>query len=163
MSTSEGFRLDHVGIVVRELGPWLDRFGRILRVDPAVAQISTVRDPESGELVEAAFLTVGANRLEFICPRPGSRSRFARHLEAHGEGLFHLSLYVEQFEEEVDAWRSEGAPVDTLTVRMTSPTDDPDAPPERVVDIAWLPPADTGGVNVELVDANPRPPDGPVG
>ncbi|HEX6869455.1 MAG TPA: VOC family protein [Micromonosporaceae bacterium] len=166
-----GLSIDHVGIVVRDVRTAVARFAGLLGLPDSALTVSTVTDPETGEAIDVGFLRIGENRIEFICPRPGSRSRFAEHLDRNGESLYHISVYVDEFGEAVDRLRGDGVAVDPLTVVMTSPAAVTEASvtegavtvaaaatvaPTRVVDIAWLPTELTCGVNVELVNAVAR-------
>jgi len=162
-------RVDHVGVVVKDLERALDSYAAVLDLPPEARTVSTVVDPESGEDIDVGFLRIGANRLEFICPRPGSVSRFAEHLNRHGEGIYHISVYVDEFGAAIDRLRGNGVAIEPFTVVMSPPAApapasapaDADAPahadaPKRVVDIAWVPTSLTCGVNLELVDGRAR-------
>jgi catechol 2,3-dioxygenase-like lactoylglutathione lyase family enzyme len=149
-----GMRIAHVGIVARDLPVALASFGDLLGVPAKDRTTFEAVEPETGEIVDAGFLNIGENRIGLICPG-GSTSRMATHLEKRGESLFHLAVWVDDFEAAVRLAAECDPTIDVHTVRMTPPLpgDEP-AAMRQGPRIAWVPPALTYGVNVELIDAN---------
>ncbi len=80
-------RIDHVGVVVRDidaaLGYFVDVLGLIVSVDVALADGST----------RLAYLETGDTTLQLVQPlRPGPLTEF---LDAQGEGLHHVCFAVD--------------------------------------------------------------------
>jgi methylmalonyl-CoA/ethylmalonyl-CoA epimerase len=135
-------RIDHIGIVVRNLDDaiaiWRDQLG--------FALLERVAIPE--QLVEAAFLDGGNGTIELIAPTDlhsgdeegGGKSGTARFLAARGEGTHHVCFEVEDIAETLRTLQSEG-------VRLIDET------PRRGVHgrIAFIHPKASSGVMIELL------------
>lgn len=134
-------RIDHIGIVVRNLDDalaiWRDQLG--------FALLERVEIPE--QLVEAAFLDAGNGTIELIAPTDlesgaegDSRSGTARFLASRGEGTHHICFAVDDLEATLAALQEEG-------VRLI------DERPRRGVHgrIAFVHPKATSGVMIELL------------
>lgn len=134
-------RIDHIGIVVRNLDDaiaiWRDQLG--------FALLERVAIPE--QLVEAAFLDTGNSTIELIAPtdlddssEEGGKSGTARYLASRGEGTHHVCFEVENIEQTLRALQEEG-------MRLIDET------PRRGVHgrIAFIHPKATSGVMIELL------------
>lgn len=126
-------RLEHVAIAVEDL-------------DTAVALYTTVLGrPESGrevvesEQVRIAFFEVGGPRLELLEPTAGD-SPVGRFLERRGPGLHHIALEVGDLDAALERCRA-------AELQTVGEAPRPGAGGRRV---AFLHPASTGGVLVEL-------------
>ena len=137
--------LDHVGIVVKNLDEAIKLYGNILRLTPSDMGIVTLRDLG----VKLALLPIGDNFIELLEPI-GTEGRFARHLREKGEGLFHLSIFTEEFDTEVKALKEKGYKFEEeATTQLFSGFN---------VRLAWLSPEETTGLWIELVDLASLPP-----
>lgn len=101
-----------------------------------------VRNPEHG--LQVVLLPIGDSFIELIEPI-GPESRFSRFLKERGEGLFHLSIFTEDFDAEVKSFKAKGFPVQEEEAKNLFPG--------YTVRLAWLPPEATRGHWIELVDA----------
>ncbi|MCS7295257.1 MAG: VOC family protein [Chloroflexota bacterium] len=122
-------KIDHVGIVVRDLQEALATYERNfgLKADPS-------RGGEVPALgIRNAFVPVGESDLEFIQPTTdqGPVAEFARE---RGEGQFLLSLAVDDLQAAVQHLRA-------LGYRVSDPNNG----------IAFVSPRATHGVNLQLV------------
>ncbi len=99
-------RIDHIGIVVKDLATALGTFER---------NFGFTSNPAKGGEVAALgikneFVPVGASDLEFIQPL-GEDGPVASFAKERGEGLFMLSLEVEDLAAAVESLRAQGARV----------------------------------------------------
>jgi len=134
-------RLDHVGIVVNNIDDALTSYTNMLGL--RVWDKGIVKIPEKG--LQLVLLQIGDNFIELIQPTPGSQNREARFLKERGEGLFHLSIFTERFDAEVEELKGKGFRVEEEEIKALFPG--------HTVRLAWLPPRDTRGVWIELVDS----------
>jgi methylmalonyl-CoA epimerase len=122
-------RIDHVGIVVKDLQTALETYSRNFgfKVDPS----------KGGDVpalgIKNAFMPIGESDLEFIQPttEEGPVATFAKD---RGEGQFLLSIAVEDIQAAVDALRAAGA-------RVSDPNGG----------LAFVSMKSTHGVNLQLV------------
>ena len=136
-------KLDHVGIVVKDIDEALIRYTKMLGLTPWDRGV--VEDSQNG--VRLVLLPIGDNFIELIQPI-SSENRFAKFLKERGEGLFHLSIFVEGYNTEISTLREKG---------YTVIEEEGKAFPEQTIRLAWLPPESTGGPWVELVDITTIP------
>lgn len=133
--------LDHVGIAVHSLADAVRLYGAALGLHVAE------RYDLAAEGVRIAFLPSGPVDLELLEPT-GDSSPVAKFLAAHGPGLHHLAFRVSDIGVAVAAAMAAGCtPVDPAPRRGA-----------RGHLIAFLHPATTGGVLVELVQSPSPPP-----
>lgn len=138
-------RLDHVGVVVKNLDEALKLYGDILRLSPW--DLGTIILKDLG--VKLALLPIGDNFIELLEPI-STKGRFARYLREKGEGLFHLSIFTEDFDAEVKALKEKGYKLEEeVTTQLFSGFN---------VRLAWLSPEETTGLWIELVDLASLPP-----
>jgi hypothetical protein len=164
--TNEPLQLDHVGIIVRNAQPWIDQLSRILRVEPTTAEHVTATDAESGEMLDLTFLPAGEQRIELICPRPGGASRFSEYLDAHGEGIFHISLRTPALSEVVNDLSDSDNPIPIVLADLWSgvranPVEEKE-PTDRNVALCWIPKEMCGGINLEIIESAGPPGSAPV-
>ena len=125
--------LDHIGIAVKDLEAALAFYRDALGLElEATEEIPSQR-------VRAHFLTVGESRLELL-EATSPDSPIARHLERRGAGLHHITLRVENI----------GAALAELKARGIRLIDEEPRPGAEESLIAFVHPAGTGGVLVEL-------------
>lgn len=128
-------RLDHTAIAVADLGEAIPRYCRLygLQAGPRL----TVPEQQ----VEVSFLTAGDTQLELISPTTAD-SGVARFLTSRGEALHHIAFLVADIRAELDQLAAEG-------IRLI----DREPRPGAHGLVAFLHPRGTGGVLVELVQA----------
>jgi len=125
--------LDHIGIAVKDLEAALAFYRDALGLEvEATEEIPSQR-------VRAHFLTVGEPRLELL-EATSPDSPIARHLERRGAGLHHITLRVEDI----------GAALAELKARGIRLIDEEPRPGAEESLIAFVHPAGTGGVLIEL-------------
>lgn len=122
-------RIDHVGIVVKDLGAALVTYERNfdLKADPA----------RGGDVpafaIKNAFVPIGGSDLEFFQPT-SAEGPVARFVQDRGEGIYMMSIEVDDLAAAVDHLRGLGA-------RVGDP----------VNGLAFVSMKSTHGVNLQLV------------
>jgi len=127
--------VDHFGIAVRSLEERLRFWADTLALE--VGGIETVES----EGVKVAFLQAGKIRIELLEPL-SAESPVGRFLDKRGEGVHHLALRVNDIEAALARLQDHGAKIVGSAPRTG-------AGGQRV---AFLHPASTGGVLLELVE-----------
>ncbi len=84
-------KLDHIGIVVRDLQRALEVYESAL--DLPLKEIVEITDQE----VRVAFLPLGESNIELVQPISDDTG-IARYLEKQGEGIHHICIEVEDIE-----------------------------------------------------------------
>jgi methylmalonyl-CoA/ethylmalonyl-CoA epimerase len=84
------------------VGPW-----RFYTLDPSNTYHMTLRGEPVTHAFRAAIAMIGDVELELIEPLEGA-SLYVEHLSAHGEGLHHIALDVEDFERAKSHLRQRG-------------------------------------------------------
>ncbi len=125
-------KLDHIGIAVQDL----EAAERIFQ--DVLGRPSYKHEEVLGEAVLTSFFKAGEAKVELLVPT-SPESAIARHLERRGPGLHHVAFQVDDLEAELDRLIELGYRV------VVEPKDGADG--KR---IAFLHPADTGKVLVEL-------------
>jgi methylmalonyl-CoA/ethylmalonyl-CoA epimerase len=125
--------LDHIGIAVKDLDAALAFYRDALGLD--------IEPPEdvASQQVRAYFTAVGDARLELL-EATAPASPIAKYIEKRGPGLHHITLRVPDLRAVVARLKSHG-------VKMI---DDEPRPGARGSLIAFVHPAGTGGVLIEL-------------
>lgn len=136
-------KIDHVGIAVSSLNDRLPLWAEALGL--SISGMETVAE----EQVKVAFLPLGDSTIELL-EATDDTSTVAKYIRKRGEGLHHLALEVEALEPALAGLRDHGVTILGGDQRMG-------AGGRRV---AFLHPADTGGVLIELVEKAPS--DAPV-
>jgi methylmalonyl-CoA/ethylmalonyl-CoA epimerase len=127
-------RIDHIGIVVRDVQEALTAYGAALGLP--LKEVADV--PDQG--VRVAFLPVGESNVELVQPTADDTG-IARFLEKRGEGIHHLCLEVEDIEAALARLKEQGVPLI-------------DRVPRQGVHgrVAFIHPKGMHGVLVELVE-----------
>jgi len=125
--------LDHIGIAVKDLAAALAFYRDALGLD-----IEGTEDVAS-QKVRAHFAGVGESRLELL-EATAPDSPIAKFLDKRGPGLHHITLRVDDIQAALDQLRAKG-------IRLIDEQPRPGA--ERSL-VAFVHPASTGGVLVEL-------------
>jgi methylmalonyl-CoA/ethylmalonyl-CoA epimerase len=139
-------RIDHVTMVVKNMEEALKSYEKILHLKPE----SNRNIGEMAECRVAMLKTPEGARIELLEPKTGIETRFSRFLKERGEGVFGLSIFVEDFDGEVKALKDKGVRVeDAYQVSIH---------PNYPFRIAWVPPEEGHGVWLEFVDSAALPP-----
>jgi methylmalonyl-CoA/ethylmalonyl-CoA epimerase len=126
--------LDHVGIAVRQIAETLKAY-RLLGIEPGQ------REVVADQGVELQMLPVGITRLELLQPM-NDDSPLSKFIQKRGEGLHHIALKVQNIEAVLESCKNNG-------IRLI------DEKPRIGAGgslIAFIHPASTGGVLIELVE-----------
>ncbi|MCL5117059.1 MAG: methylmalonyl-CoA epimerase [Firmicutes bacterium] len=126
-------KLDHIGVAVRDLEASLKAYETL---GLTVAH----REHVERDQVEVAFVPFEGGRFELLKP-DAETSPVGKFLAKRGEGIHHVALTVEDIQAEVERLKASG-------VRMIDAS--PRAGAEGTL-VAFIHPAATGGVLVELV------------
>ncbi|HKZ59973.1 MAG TPA: methylmalonyl-CoA epimerase [Candidatus Thermoplasmatota archaeon] len=127
--------LSHLGIAVKSIESTLGFFEGVLGL--SCEHVEEV----SSQKVRAAFLPLGATRLELLEPT-APESPIARFLEKRGEGLHHIAFEVEDAGAALEGAKAQG-------VRLVDASPRPGA---RGCLVGFLHPASCHGVLVEFVE-----------
>ncbi len=95
------YKLEHIGIAVKDLSTSNTLFERILGVGPYK------EEEVASEKVKTSFFQTGEAKIELL-EATGSESAIARYLEKKGEGIHHMAFEVPDIEAEMDRLRHEG-------------------------------------------------------
>ena len=129
-----GAILDHIGIAVKQIEDALKTY-KLLGIEPGH------REVVSDQGVELQMLPVGEARLELLQPM-NEDSPISKFIQKKGEGLHHIALKVPNIVAALKSCRDEG-------IRLI---DDQPRLGAGGCMIAFVHPASTGGVLVELVE-----------
>jgi methylmalonyl-CoA epimerase len=128
-------RIDHIGIVVRDIEAALKIYEKGLGF--TATRVEEVPD----QAVKIAFLPVGDSELELLEPtRPDTG--IARFLEKRGEGVHHVCLEVDDIEAALARLAAQGVELIDSTPRLGS----------RGQRYAFAHPKSTSGVLIELYE-----------
>jgi methylmalonyl-CoA/ethylmalonyl-CoA epimerase len=128
-------RIDHVGVVVKNLEETLKFFRQALDLEPS----NRVQTPT----MKAAFVDIGDGEIELLEPTE-PRLPLAKFLAEKGEGLHHISIQVRNVEETLDGLRKKGIKLIDEKPRIGF----------HGVNIAFLNPESTNGILIELCEAS---------
>jgi len=126
-------KLDHVGLVVINTGESLALLSKLFGFEVAESRA----EPEAG--FKSTLVSKGDVTLELIEP-VGPQGMIQRFVEKRGEGLHHISIQVEDLEEEMKRMK-------TLGVQFSSEK------PAMVEDtkVVFIHPRSTNGLLIELI------------
>lgn len=131
-------RVDHVGIVVRDLQAALTFYEGLLGRRCS----RTEEIPEQG--VTVAFLPTGDSEIELLTPN-STDSGVARFLEKRGEGMHHICLEVDDIEVTLAEMTARGVPLIDEVPRQGT-----------VGRVAFIHPKGANGVLIELIERSKR-------
>ena len=126
--------IDHVGIAVDDLEAAVERYRRMLGVEPAH------RERVEDQGVEEVLFPAGSSYVQLVGSL-GPDTPVGRSLAARGPGLHHIAYRVTDIDEALTHMRDEGAQLIDEAPRRGS----------RDTLIAFVHPRSMGGVLVELV------------
>lgn len=128
-------KLEHIGIATRGIdkavGFWRDALG--------LEEIETEEIEE--QMVRVALLPIGDSRVELLEPT-SEDSPIAKFLEKRGPGLHHIAMHVDDIRATLSRLKNSGARLIDETPRKGA----------GGCLIAFIHPASTGGVLLELVE-----------
>jgi methylmalonyl-CoA/ethylmalonyl-CoA epimerase len=124
-------KFNHVGIAVRNL----DRAIEFFQETYGAKQVWRKKNEE--EKMESALISIGQAQFELLASLE-PKSLIDRFIESRGEGVHHVSLEVDQFDQAIEAIKTKG-----LRVISESDTDDFKA--------AFIHPQSSFGVLTEII------------
>jgi methylmalonyl-CoA/ethylmalonyl-CoA epimerase len=128
-------RLNHVGVVVRNLDDTLKIYEGIFGLKPAV--VKTAMEGRA----RVAFVPVGDGEIELIQPLDPSLPQ-SKFLQTRGQGIHHISLSTDDIDSEVDRMRKEGVAFAAEAPRIGA----------HGVKIIFTKPETTDNITVELCE-----------
>jgi methylmalonyl-CoA/ethylmalonyl-CoA epimerase len=131
--------MDHVGIAVEDLEAAVERYRRLLGVEP----VHRERVQDQG--VEEVLFAAGDSYVQLLGAL-GPDTPVGRSLATRGPGVHHVAYRVDDVTAALEHFRDEGARLVDQTPRRGS----------RNTMIAFVHPASMGGVLVELVEERAR-------
>jgi hypothetical protein len=144
-------KVDHVILVVNDIETSLADYQKMLHLIPEAGAPESSRSIREMPLFRVVMLpSPSGARIELIEPKTQVDSRFSRFLQIHGEGVFGISFFIDDFDTEIDALKSKGTVVEVETQSVLYP--------EYPFRIAWVPPEEGHGVWLEFVDLAALPP-----
>jgi methylmalonyl-CoA/ethylmalonyl-CoA epimerase len=129
-------KIDHIGIVVKDLEKSLSRYQELL----GLKLMETEELEVAGDMYRVAFLPSRDVNLELVFTT-AKRGISAEFLRDHGEGIHHVAFEVEDLEETFNELRAKGAKFIWGKI----------VPGSRGSKIAYLEPEDMNGVYIELI------------
>jgi methylmalonyl-CoA epimerase len=126
--------IDHVGIAVEDLEASVERYRRLLGVEP------THREVVEDQGVEEVLFAIGASFIQLLGAL-GPDTPVGKSLASRGPGVHHVAYRVDDIEAVLAHLRAEGARLIDESPRTGS----------RNTSIAFVHPTTLGGVLVELV------------
>jgi methylmalonyl-CoA/ethylmalonyl-CoA epimerase len=128
-------RVSHVGVVVSDLDQTLKLYERVFGL-----RASVVKDAMGGK-VRAAFVPVGDGEIELLQPKD-PEIPLDKFLQAHGQGIHHISLSTDDIDSEVSRMKASGAGFADEAPKVGA----------HGVRIIFTKPETTGGVPFELCE-----------
>ena len=126
---------DHVGVVVKDTKETAERFSSLFGFKVAECQ----EFPEQG--FKSTLISKEKVTIELIEP-VGTAGIIQKFVQKNGYGLHHISLRVDDIEQEIEVLESKGAkPLNRKPTRITDTSE-----------IAFLHPSSTAGILVELME-----------
>jgi len=135
MTTSAPLKIDHIGVAVQNLDERKKLFGDILALPHKGEE--TIED----QGVRVAFFQIGETNIELLEPL-GEDTPVGKFLQKRGEGIHHIALAVKGIEDIIASLKNAG-------IRMIDEKPRTGAHGKK---IAFLHPASTGGVLLELCE-----------
>jgi len=128
-------RIHHIDVVVHDLDRAVERYRKVLGVDPSP------RESLPGRGIDLARFRIGETWLILVQPTQ-PESPVMRFLEDHGEGFFHMAIEVDDVESSSRNLRAQG-------VRLCNDTPRIGVEGWRLVDVEM---DETFGAMVQLVE-----------
>jgi methylmalonyl-CoA/ethylmalonyl-CoA epimerase len=138
-------KVDHVIMAVKNVDQALKDYEKILGLTPEGVRIRELPQARIGMLP----VPKGA-RIELVESKSADEGRHSKFLKEHGEGVIGLSIFIDDFDAEVERLKKKGVKVTVEEQKNLHP-----GYPFRM---AWVPPEEAHGVWLEIVDADALPP-----
>jgi methylmalonyl-CoA/ethylmalonyl-CoA epimerase len=129
------YQLDHVGHVVVDLEKAMKVYERL-----GIVPSRQMDFPEMGSRM--VFYPFGGIEIELIAPGGKGDDPASRCLKERGEGIFHLSMRVDDYDAEISALKKKGFSVREYTHET----------PEKTVRLAFLEPEEVNGLWIEFIE-----------
>ena len=126
-------RIEHIGIVVKNLSQSIDIYQRLLDAD------CYKTERVESEQVNTAFFKTGENKIELL-EATSSDSPIAKFLEKKGQGIHHIAFLVDDIYAEMDRLVKEG---------FVLLNDKPKKGADNKM-VCFVHPKDTSGVLIEI-------------
>jgi methylmalonyl-CoA/ethylmalonyl-CoA epimerase len=139
-------KVDHVGIMVKNVEEATKSYEDMLNLSPSSLGTVTL----SGMGIKIVLLPIGDTFIELVEPIK-KEGRFFNHLKERGEGLFHICIFADNFDSEVEKLKNKGYKVEEEAT--------PELFPGFTVRLAWLSPKETKGHWIEIADLSSMPPE----
>mgnify|MGYP001320514989 FL=1 len=130
-------KIDHLGIATKSITESLKFWGDALGLENVHTEVV------EEQKVRVAMLPIGESRVELLEPTSDD-SPISKFLEKRGGGIHHIAVEVENIAESLAKLKAEGARLIDETPRIGA---------EGCL-IAFVHPATTGGVLLELIEKN---------
>lgn len=127
-------RIDHVAVCVADIDEAAARWRAVLGIELSSREIV------ESQQTEAALLPIGETSVELISPR--GNAGLERFLGKRGPGLHHIAIEIEGLEQAIALLEGLGVPMIDRAPRIGA----------RGHKVAFVHPAATGGVLIELVE-----------
>jgi catechol 2,3-dioxygenase-like lactoylglutathione lyase family enzyme len=140
--------LHNIGLIVEDIEKTIQQYCDLLELDRAEIEIAEMKE----DRLKLAFVPIADTLFEVYQPI-GPAPRDARHLRemrTKGEGIFHLAFRIDDYDQEVEKLRQKGYVIEEDIVT--------DLDPGCRIRLAWVPPENTSGYWLELIDAATMPP-----
>ncbi|MBP1950851.1 VOC family protein [Virgibacillus litoralis] len=132
------FKLDHIGIAVRNLEDSIYFYETIL----GGSLIDRYKSDAKGVESEIAILEIGGNRTELLAPTNNTTSPIARFLKQKGKGVHHIAYHVGDLDKALEDLKNRDIRVLEDSLRTNKHG-------RRLI---YLNPADTDGTIIEYCD-----------
>jgi methylmalonyl-CoA/ethylmalonyl-CoA epimerase len=126
-------KIDHIGHIVNNFDEAMDLYQSKFGLTPRIV----MRHPQFDSRM--AFFPFGDIEMELIEPNSLTEDPPYRVLKERGEGVFHISFRVDDYDKEVQQWKDKG-----FTVTESSPGGN--------VRIAFIGPEETKGLWIEFIE-----------
>lgn len=137
-------KFSHITFVVEDLDATLDAYEALLELTTDEGIVEELQDSR------LATIHFSGIRLEFIEPDPSVPSPFTSFLEEKGEGIISYCIVIDNFDEEIQRLKAEGAHLEEA--------EQDELFPDHTLRLAWILPEDNLGCRVEIVDRDSLPP-----
>ena len=130
-------KVSHIGIVVKDIEDALEVYTDVLGISTPAQRMDL---PELG--FKNAMLRIGDFGIELMeTTATDSKNEFAKFLERHGEGVYHLCVIVDDLKAQIKSLKAKGAEV--LEV-----------PPSETIELkrAFVKRRSAKGVLIEMID-----------
>ena len=127
-------RINHLGVIVKNVEEAMDLYAKAFGFRQS-GELLTV--PEEG--LKTVFISIGDVTIELFEPID-PKSGLAKFIEKRGEGLHHISLEVDNIDQELDSLAKEGIELIDRKAR-----------PFKGAKLAFVHPQSTKGVLIELL------------